>query len=198
MTDIISSIINFFAGPIQGLCPASPVAPSFCIATSTVVIIAAALLLSLMTSSANRFLVNYKMVTSYRREYMSWTQAVRKAKKDGDEKQLDKLLKKQSAMVKMSTRANLEQMKTTAITFIPLLLVYRVLLSAFPLTTAVAYSPLFFPGAAETTFGVFKAGIGFFSMVYWYFLSSFAIGIPLSRLFGIQQFSLNPGDTGSK
>jgi len=196
LADIISNIINFFAAPIQGLCPANPVFPSFCIATSTLVIIAAALLLSLMTSSANRFLVNYKMVTSYRREYMSWTQAVRKAKKDGDEKQLDKLLRKQSAMVKMSTRANLEQMKTTAITFVPLLLLYRVLFSAFPSTTAVAYSPLFLPGAA-TAFGFFAHGVGFISMVYWYFLSSFAIGIPLSRLFGIQQFSLNPGDTSS-
>ena len=194
----IDDIINFFVGPIQNLCPASLAPPYFCIATSTLVIITAAFLLSLMTSSANRFLVNYKMVSSYRKEYMSWTQAVRKAKKDGDEKQLDKLLKKQSAMVKMSTRANLEQMKTTAITFIPLLLVYRVLLSAFPLTTAVAYSPLLIPGAAEATFGVFKYGVGFFSMVYWYFLSSFAIGIPLSRLFGIQQFSLNPGDTTTK
>ncbi len=188
----IDDIINFFVGPIHNVCPTAS-----CIPTSTVIIIVSAFLLSLMTSSANRFLVNYKMVMNSRREYMAWTQAVRKAKKEGDEKQLDKLMKRQSAMVKMSTRANLEQMKTTAITFVPLLLVYRVLLAAFPLTTAVAFSPLFFPGAAVTT-DVFKAGAGFFSMVYWYFLSSFAIGIPLSRLFGVQQFSLNPGDPGTK
>ncbi len=68
---------------------------------------------------------------------------MRKARKDGDEKQVDKLMKRQSAVVKMQTRANLEQMKTTVITFIPLLLVYRVILDAFPLSTAVAYSPTF-------------------------------------------------------
>ncbi len=193
MADIVTQIIEFFSGPIKNVCPP----PGACIPTSTFIIIVSAFLLSLMTSSANRFLVNYKMVMSSRREYMAWTQAVRKAKKDGDEKQLDKLMKRQSAMVKMSTRANLEQMKTTAITFVPLLLVYRVLLDAFPLSAAVAFSPIWFPGAA-VSFDIFKAGAGFFSMVYWYFLSSFAIGIPLSRLFGIQQFSLNPGDPGAK
>ena len=188
----IDDIINFFVAPIQNVCPTSS-----CIPTSTIIIIVSAFFLSLMTSSANRFLVNYKMVTNSRRDYMAWTQAVRKARKEGDEKQLDKLMKRQSAMVKMSTRANLEQMKTTAITFIPLLLIYRVLLAAFPLSVAVAFSPIYFPGAAISSI-VFHNGAGFFSMVYWYFLSSFAIGIPLSRVFGIQQFSLNPGDTGTK
>ncbi len=189
----IDDIINFFAAPLKNACPTTS-----CIPTSTVIIIVSAFLLSLMTSSANRFLVNYKMVMSSRREFSAWNQALRKAKKEGDEKQVDKLMKRQSAMVKMSTRANLEQMKTTAITFVPLLLVYRVLLDAFPLTAAVAFSPIWFPGAATVSTTVFTAGAGFFSMVYWYFLSSFAIGIPLSRLFGIQQFSLNPGDTGTK
>ncbi len=193
MADIVTQIIEFFSGPIKNVCPP----PGACIPTSTFIIIVSAFLLSLMTSSANRFLVNYKMVMSSRREYMAWTQAVRKAKKDGDEKQLDKLMKRQSAMVKMSTRANLEQMKTTAITFVPLLLVYQVLLNAFPLSAAVAYSPIFLPGA-DVSHVLFSAGAGFISMVYWYFLASFAIGIPLSRLFGIQQFTLNPTDTGSK
>jgi uncharacterized membrane protein (DUF106 family) len=188
----IDDIINFFVGPIRSVCPSSA-----CIPTSTVIIILAAFFLSLMTSSANRFLVNYKMVLNSRREYMAWTKAVRKAQKDGDEKQLDRLMKRQSAMAKMNFRASMEQMKTTAITFIPLLLVYRVLLAAFPLTVAVAFSPIYIPGAAIHT-DIFKAGASFFSMIYWYFLSSFAIGIPLSRIFGVQQFSLNPGDTSTK
>lgn len=193
MVDIITQIIEFFSAPIKNVCPP----PGACVPTSTFIIIVSAFLLSLMTSSANRFLVNYKMVMSSRREFGAWQQALRKARKDGDEKQVDKLMKRQTAVMKMQTRANLEQMKTTAITFVPLLLVYRVLLDAFPLSAAVAFSPIWVPGAA-ISFDIFKAGAGFFSMVYWYFLSSFAIGIPLSRLFGIQQFSLNPGDEATK
>ena len=191
MADFISQIIDFFSGPIKSTCPSTA-----CIPISTFIIIVSAFLLSLMTSSANRFLVNYKMVMNSRREFSAWNQALRKARKDGDEKQVDKLMKRQSAVVKMQTRANLEQMKTTLITFIPLLLIYRVLLDAFPTTAAVAYSPIYLPGAG-TAYSLFTAGAGFISMVYWYFLASFAIGIPLSRIFGIQQFTLNPTDPGT-
>src|SRR5205807_3810658 len=76
---------------------------------------------------ANRFLVNYKMVASYRREYMNWMNAVRKARKDGDEKQLDKLMRRQSAVMKMSSRATLEQLKTYPITIVPFYLIYAIL-----------------------------------------------------------------------
>jgi len=168
----IEDITGIFVNPIKG----------YAIPESTFIVIGVAVLLSLMTTGANRFLVDYKRVASYRREFMTWQQAVKKARKDGDEKQLDKLMKRQAAVMKMSSRATLEQMKTTAITFIPLLLLYNVLITAFPFDVAVAFSPIMFPGAST----------GFLSVVYWYFLSSFAISIPLSRLFGVQTFSLTP------
>jgi len=168
----IEDITGIFVNPIKG----------YAIPESTFIVIGVAVLLSLMTTGANRFLVDYKRVASYRREFMTWQQAVKKARKDGDEKQLDKLMKRQAAVMKMSSRATLEQMKTTAITFIPLLLLYNVLITAFPFDVAVAFSPIMFPGA----------NTGFLSVVYWYFLSSFAISIPLSRLFGVQTFSLTP------
>ncbi|HEY4823121.1 MAG TPA: EMC3/TMCO1 family protein [Candidatus Bathyarchaeia archaeon] len=168
----IEDITGIFVNPIKG----------YAIPESTFIVIGVAVLLSLMTTGANRFLVDYKRVASYRREFMTWQQAVKKARKDGDEKQLDKLMKRQAAVMKMSSRATLEQMKTTAIIFIPFLLLYNVLITAFPFDVAVAFSPIMFPGA----------NTGFLSVVYWYFLSSFAISIPLSRLFGVQTFSLTP------
>lgn len=182
----IDDIINFFVAPIRSVCP-----PAGCVPISTFTIIGAAFLVAFLTSSANRFLVDYKMVNSYRTEFNNWRMAVNKAKKEGDEKQLDKLMKRQSAMMRMSSRAQLEQLKTTAITFIPLLLIYYILLSAFPLSTAVAFSPVYLPGAAASN-AVFKAGAAFVSMVYWYFLSNFTVSIPLSRIFGIQTYSLTP------
>ena len=179
----IEDIIGFFVNPIRG----------YSIPESTFIVIGAALLLSLMTTGANRFLVDYKTVNKNRREFMAWQQAVKKARKDGDEKQLDKLMKRQASVMKMSSRATLEQMKTTAITFIPLLLMYNVLITAFPYDMAVAFSPIIIPGASTTASGA----ASFLSIVYWYFLSSFAISIPLSRLFGVQTFSLTP-QSGSK
>ncbi len=174
----IEDIIGIFVNPIKG----------YTIPESTLIVIGAAVLLSLMTTGANRFLVDYKKVAKNRREFMAWQQAVKKARKEGDEKQLDKLMKRQAAVMKMSSRATLEQMKTTAITFIPLLLVYNVLITAFPTGVAVAFSPIMFPYAGTTSTGA----ASFLSVVYWYFLASFAISIPLSRLFGVQTFSLTP------
>ncbi len=168
----IEDITGFFVNPIKG----------YTIPESTLIVIGAAVLLSLMTTGANRFLVDYKKVAKNRREFMAWQQAVKKARKEGDEKQLDKLMKRQAAVMKMSSKATLEQMKTTAITFIPLLLVYNVLITAFPAEVAVAFAPFWIPGADT----------GFLSVIYWYFLASFAISIPLSRLFGVQTFSLTP------
>ena len=192
---LIEDITGFFVNPIKG----------FGIPESTFIVIGVALLLSLMTTSANRFLVDYKMVTKNRREFMLWQQAVKKARKDGDEKQLDKLMKRQAAVMKMSSRASLEQLKTTAITFIPLLLLYNVLVTAFSFHVAVAFSPVAIPGAVVTCvktilpsldvcsqLGTEGSQFSFLSVVYWYFLSSFAISIPLSRLFGVQTFSLTP------
>src|SRR3990172_10812993 len=163
-------ITGIFVNPIRG----------FGIPESTFIVIGVALLLSLITTGANRFLVNYKMVTSYGREFMTWQQAVRKARKDGDEKELGKLMKRQAAVMKMSSRATLEQMKTTLITFIPLLLIYNILITAFPAHVGVAFAPIILPGlcvcGVATTAGEASS---FLSVVYWYFLASFSISIPL-------------------
>src|SRR5436309_14938801 len=153
MADIISQIIEFFSGPIKSTCPTTA-----CIPTSTFIIIVSAFLLSLMTSSANRFLVNYKMVMNSRREFSAWNQALRKARKDGDEKQVDKLMKRQSAVVKMSSRATLEQLKTYPITIVPFYLIYAVLGHALSSTPYTAFAPFYFPFATIIGNGGVAAG----------------------------------------
>jgi len=184
----IDDIIIFLATPFRVACPQAATGHP-CTPASTLIIIGAAILLALLTNSANRFLVDYKMVANSRKEYMAWTKSVNKARKEKDEKTLDKLMKKQSAMVKMSSRASFEQMKTTLITFAPLLLLYYSLLSVFG-GAPVAYSPIAIPGATVEPTAGFSSGIAVFSLVYWYFLCSFAISIPISRLFGVQTYSL--------
>src|SRR2546430_8735314 len=109
----IDDISHLLGGPVQDLCNPNHVSPALsCAPLSAFIVLSAALVLSLIAMLANRFLVNYKMVASYRREYMNWMNAVRKARKDGDEKQLDKLMKRQSADMKKSSLAKLEQPKT--------------------------------------------------------------------------------------
>ena len=190
----IDDIINFLAGPIQHACTPNPLQPTACTPLSAFIVLGAALFLSLIAMLANRFLVNYKMVASYRREYMNWMNAVRKARKEGDEKQLDKLMKRQSAVMKMSSRATLEQLKTYPITIVPFYLIYAVLGHALSSTQYVANAPFLFPFATVIGNGV-AAGLPLF---FWYLVCSFTISIPLSRIFGVSAaFSMTPttGDT---
>jgi uncharacterized membrane protein (DUF106 family) len=190
----IDDIINFLAGPIQHACTPNPQQPTACTPLSAFIVLGAALFLSLIAMLANRFLVNYKMVASYRREYMNWMNAVRKARKDGDEKQLDKLMKRQSAVMKMSSRATLEQLKTYPITIVPFYLIYAVLGHALSSTQYVANAPFLFPFAQVIGNGA-AAGLPLF---FWYLVCSFTISIPLSRIFGVSAaFSMTPttGDT---
>jgi uncharacterized membrane protein (DUF106 family) len=190
----IDDIINFLAGPIQHACTPNPQQPTACTPLSAFIVLGAALFLSLIAMLANRFLVNYKMVASYRREYMNWMNAVRKARKDGDEKQLDKLMKRQSAVMKMSSRATLEQLKTYPITIVPFYLIYAVLGHALSSTQYVANAPFLFPFAQIIGSGA-AAGLPLF---FWYLVCSFTISIPLSRIFGVSAaFSMAPttGDT---
>src|SRR2546428_5816462 len=69
--------------------------------------------------------------------------AVNKARKEGDEKQLDKLMRRQGAVMKMNTRASLETLKTMPFTLIPFYLIYTVVRVAFN-DLAVAYAPFVF------------------------------------------------------
>lgn len=185
----IDDMIHFLGGPLRSACtPNGPGAS--CVPFSAFIVLGAAILLSLVAMGANRFLVNYKMVASYRREYMNWMSAVRKARKDGDEKQLDKLMRRQSAVMKMSSRATLEQLKTYPITIVPFYLIYAVL--GYALTSslfAVAYAPFTIPFAAVTPGGA----ASILSLFFWYLICSFSISLPLSRIFGVQAaFSMTP------
>lgn len=186
----IDDIIHFLGGGLHQACNPNGLSNPICVPLSTLSVFAAALLLSIIAMSANRFLVNYKMVANYRREYMNWMNAVRKARKDGDEKQLDKLMRRQSAVMKMSSRATLEQMKTYPITIVPFYLIYAVLGYALTSNQAVAYAPFLIPLAAVTAGGF----ASILSLFFWYLICSFTISIPLSRIFGVSAaYSMGPG-----
>lgn len=175
----IDDILNTLAGPLR---------PYNHPPSATLMVLGAALVLSLITMSANRFLIDYKMIANSRREYMAWTNAVRKAKKDGDEKGLEKLMRRQTAMMKMSSRSTFEQFKTYPITIIPFLLIYYAVVRAIG-AIPVAFAPFVLPFATVTANGMFSV----LSLFFWYLICSFTLSIPLSRIFGVaSSFSMTP------
>lgn len=189
----IGDIISFLGGGLHQACNYSSTQSQTCIPLSTFSILGAALLLSVVAMSANRFLVDYKMIARVRQEYMAFMRSMNKARKDGDEKQLDKLMKRSPSMQKMQFRATLEQMKTYPITIVPFYLIYAILGYALSSLNAVAYSPFVIPFAAITPTG--SAAV--LSLFFWYLICSFTISIPLSRLFGVASAFQMASPTGA-
>lgn len=140
---------------------------------STLFVVGLALLLGLTSSTTAKLLVDYDMIRQTTREYQAWTKAVNAAKKANDNQTLSKLMKKQQAMVKLQSRASMEQFKVTAVTFVPFLLLWYLFNAVFSgLVVAVSPWPLPIAGI----------NLNFFS---WYFLSSLSVNFPMMRLFGI-------------
>jgi uncharacterized membrane protein (DUF106 family) len=149
------------------------------IPSSTLFTIGVAAIMALISSTAAKLLVDYDMVRSTMKEVQAWQRELNAAKKAKDEQTVAKLMKKSQAMMKQQSRASMEQMKVTAVTFVPFLIVWYTLnavLGPYP----VAYAPFPLPFLSTIT----SVGIPL-TFFYWYLLSSFAVNLPLMRIFGI-------------
>jgi uncharacterized membrane protein (DUF106 family) len=152
---------------------ASAIQPYSAIPQSTLLTIGIALALGLTSSTAAKLLVDYNMVRNTMKEVSAWRKEMDQAKKANDEQTLSKLMKKSQAMMKAQSRASMEQMKVTAVTFVPFLLIWYLINHVLGgHIVAIAPYPLPIIGTQLTFF-------------YWYFLSSFAVNFPIMRLFGI-------------
>ncbi len=140
---------------------------------STLFTIGMAVVISLVSATTGKLLVDYEMVRQTMREYQAYQRELNKAKKENDTQTLSKLMKKQQAMAKLQARASMEQMKVTAVTFVPFLLLWY-LMSAVLGGALVAQSP--FPLPFLGTHLVFWQ---------WYFLCNFAMSLPMYKIFGI-------------
>ena len=171
---ITTPVVAWVKGVLAPYIGSPPHMPS-----STLFTIGVATVMALISSTAAKLLVDYDMVRSTMKEVQAWNKELNAAKKAKDEQTVAKLMKKSQAMMKQQSRASMEQMKVTAVTFVPFLLVWYTLnavLGPYP----VAYAPFQLPFLSTlTSFGV---PLTFF---YWYLLCSFSVNLPLMRIFGI-------------
>jgi uncharacterized membrane protein (DUF106 family) len=140
---------------------------------STLFTIGMAVVISLASATTGKVLVDYDMVRQNMREFQAYQRELNKARKEKDEQGLSKLMKKQQAMTKLQARASMEQMKVTAVTFVPFLLLWY-LMSAVLGGVMVAQAP--FPLPFLGTRLIFWQ---------WYFLCNFAMSLPMYKIFGI-------------
>ncbi len=138
---------------------------------STVVIMAIALVIAVVNTSINRVLISYfvgwdkyrtmqKEMAEYRKESMA-------AARSNDKKQMEKLKKRQSQITAMQAQMAKPQMVQLGISFLYIIVWWFVLIPLFG-STPVAAIP----------------GFGPISVIYWYPIASFFLGLLMQRLLG--------------
>jgi uncharacterized membrane protein (DUF106 family) len=161
--------------------------PYASIPNSTLFILTVATVLSLITTAANRLMVDVKRIKSVMREVNAWRQQLEKARKSNNKQELARVMKKQQAIMKLQSSVMWDRMKVSFIFLLPFWIIFMVL-SRFYGTSPVAFTPFTIPflltGRTDSQLGA--TVVPFYS---WYIISSFAVSLPLSRLFGI-----NPED----
>lgn len=141
---------------------------------STFFIMLVAFAVSLATSTTNRLLTKRDQLRDWNKEISQWRSESMKAARSGDKKLMAKLKKQEKHVMQLQSKMMWQSMKTSFLWFIPLMLMWYVLLpAAIPPGTIVAYLPWL--GATPYELNVFM----------WYLFCSFLAGIIFNRLFGL-------------
>lgn len=145
---------------------------------STIFILLLAVAITLLTSLANRLLTDPEKSKAWRREIAEWNSELRKAKRSGDKKRVEKLMKKQQYILKLQSKMMWQSMKVMMLLFIPLIFMWQILSGDYGLTS-IAY----FPGIGPTIPLPLLGNIS--SLFWWYMLCSFLFSTIFSHLFGL-------------
>lgn len=140
--------------------------------TAALLIFAIALGIAVLNTALNRVLINYfigweqyRVMQKEMNEYRQETMAAARSK---DKKQMEKLKKRQSQINNMQSKMMKPQMVQLGVSFLYIFIWIFVLTPTYG-STSLVYLP----------------GIGSVSVVYWYPICSFFLGILASRILGI-------------
>ena len=141
---------------------------------STFFIMLVSFAVSLATSLTNKLLTNRTQLRDWNKEITQWRSESMKAARSGDKKLVAKLKKQEKHVMQLQSKMMWQSMKTSFLWFIPLMLMWYVLLpQAITPDTTVAYLPWL--GPDPYALNVFM----------WYLFCSFLAGIIFNRLFGL-------------
>jgi uncharacterized membrane protein (DUF106 family) len=141
---------------------------------STFFIMLVSFAVSLATSTTNRLLTKRDQLRDWNKEISQWRSESMKAARAGDKKLIAKLKKQEKHIMQLQSKMMWQSMKTSFLWFIPLMLMWYVLLpQAIQPNTIVAYLPWL--GSTPQSLNVFM----------WYLFCSFLAGIIFNRLFGL-------------
>ena len=144
---------------------------------STLFIFLLAATISFLLSLANRLTTDPEKTKAWRKEIAEWNEQLREARKSGNKKQMEKLMKKQQYILQIQAKMSWQSMKVSFLFFIPLMIVWFFLNNTYTYEgspIAVAYFP-----------GIGAQLLWFPSLFWWYLLCSFLFSTLFSHLLGI-------------
>ena len=144
--------------------------------SSTIFVLVLAMLLTLITSLANRLLTNREQLASWRKTTSEWQKEFNEARKSGDKKLLEKAMRKQKQVMQIQSKMFTQQMKVTLIFIVPFFLFWT-WLNSVPFVDVA--------GIQGNHFVAYLPGFGGLPVFYWYLLCSFAFGALFSHVLGI-------------
>lgn len=140
---------------------------------STFFVMFLSFVVSFATSVTNRVLTNREQLKAWTKEIKEWREESLKARKTGDKKLLAKVKKQERHVMQLQSKMTLQSMKTSFLWFIPLMIMWYVLLPQIvPISEIVAYIPWL---SGEFPLSVFL----------WYLLCSFLASALFTRIFGL-------------
>jgi len=144
------------------------------IPNSTFLILLMSFGISFATSLSNRLLTNREQLREWNKEISQWRSESLKATRSGDKKLMAKVKKQEKHVMQLQSKMMWQSMKTTFLWFIPMLLLWYVLLpQLIEVGTIVAYLPWLSPQPFPL------------NVILWYLLCSFLAGMIFNRLFGL-------------
>ena len=164
---------------------AAPEIAKLPIPEATLLVTATAAGLGLVTQLVTRAVVDLNKERKMAAEVKAFNAEKRKATVDGDKAKLEKMKKRELQVRQEQAKVSTARFKVTAITFVPLLLVYYLManfLGGF--NVQVAFSPLPIPYVVAPLYNAIGNALsyGWVSLFWWYFLSSFTFSTMLSKL----------------
>ena len=142
---------------------------------STFFVMFLSFVVSFATSVTNRVLTNREQLKAWTKEIKEWREESLKARKTGDKKLLAKVKKQERHVMQLQSKMTLQSMKTSFLWFIPLMIMWYVLLPQIvPIGEVVAFLPPLPP--------LFS---GELTVFLWYLLCSFLASALFTRLFGL-------------
>jgi len=140
---------------------------------STIFILCFSAIITLITSLANRILVDREQMNAWQGEIRAWTADSKKAQRAGDKKLLAKVQKQKSRIMQLQGKVFKQSLKPMLVYFIPFMLLWQLFLIPLFGVGTMAYFPGLSGGYIELP------------LFMWYLICSFASGTFISRALGI-------------